>query len=107
MTRHEKIFIKRYQKRKEKKELIKTIRFIFVLNIIMISLLMSVMCKTRECKVIAIRGNSIIVLHPNGLEYKYIAEEDFSINEGDIVNVSFNELKDWEKQYTINKIETR
>lgn len=111
MTKHEKImhqnFLKRCKKRKEKKELIKTIRFIFVLNIIMISILMSVMFKTRECAVISIRENSIIVLHPNGLKYKYITEEDFSIKEGDTVNVSFNELKDWEKQYTINKIETR
>ena len=64
--------------------------------------------RIRQCRVFAVSENSIIVTHPNGLEYKYYHYDNTlpnRIQEGDYIEVSFDELQDWEKYYIVNELE--
>lgn len=61
----------------------------------------------RQCRVFAVDEEFITVTHPNGLDYKYYHYDDTlpnRIQEGDYIEVSFDEMQDWEKYYRINKL---
>ena len=61
--------------------------------------------RIRECEVFSINEESITVIHPNGLDYMYYHYDDAlpnRIQEGDYIEVSFDEMQDWEKYYRIN-----
>lgn len=64
--------------------------------------------RIRQCRVFAVSEDSIIVTHPNGLEYKYYHYDDTlqnRVKEGDYIEVSFDEMQDWEKYYIVNGLE--
>lgn len=62
--------------------------------------------RTRECVVTNVNDDNltIIVQHPNGLEYGCNVDCTENFDEGEIVKVIFNELTDWEKNYRIKEI---
>lgn len=64
--------------------------------------------KIRECEVFSINEESITVIHPNGLDYMYYHYDDTlpnRVKEGDCIEVSFDEIQDWEKYYIVNGLE--
>ena len=71
------------------------------------SLVYSKSHKVRLCEICYMDENSVIVTHPNGLNYKYVhTDKEFAkeYNKGDMIKISFDELASWEKDYTINSI---
>lgn len=63
--------------------------------------------RIRECEVFSINEESITVIHPNGLDYMYYHYDDAlpnRVKEGDYIEVSFDEMHDWEKYYSINEL---
>lgn len=62
--------------------------------------------KTRECEVFGVCNEMISVIHPNGYVYTTTLEqEDIGrYHKGAIVDVVFDELCDWEKNYIAKKV---
>lgn len=62
--------------------------------------------RTRECRVAWVDGTEIAVIHPNGKVYQYELDKTDLNNysEDEIIKVVFDEMYDWETQYTIKGI---
>ena len=59
--------------------------------------------RTRECIVTNVSHDRLIITvqHPNGWTYDYQADCTENIEEGETIKVIFNELTDWEKNYSV------
>lgn len=60
--------------------------------------------KTYICDINFVNDCIVYVEHPNGLEYKVQVESQEEYENLLQAKVTFNELADWEKDYTINNI---
>ena len=62
--------------------------------------------RTRECVITNVNDDnlSIIVQHPNGLEYGCYVDCTENLDEGETIKVVFDELTEWEKNYRIKEI---
>ena len=77
---------------------------VFGLSIVAIIALWNKTHKTYICDINFVNDNIVYVEHPNGQEYGvtvYSQEEYKNVLKA---KVTFNELTDWEKNYTINDI---
>lgn len=61
------------------------------------------MHRTRECVITNVNDNTLVITvqHPNGWTYNYQADCTENLDEGEVIKVIFNEMTDWEKNYTI------
>ena len=62
--------------------------------------------KVRECTVTNVNDSTLVITvqHPNGWTYDYQADCTENISEGETIKVIFNELTDWEKNYSVVNI---
>ena len=101
-----KVFLQR-QARAKRNRTIKALIFLLVNTVAICSICGCVFSKAhmkRECAIVDINENTIYVRHPNGLVYNFKTNKPELFEEDTVIMVSFNELKDWEKQYEINTV---
>ena len=62
--------------------------------------------KVRECEILGVYEDAMSVVHPNGHIYTlHINEEDANrYRKGEIIDVVFDELHEWDTQYEIKDI---
>lgn len=56
---------------------------------------------TRECVIIGVYEDAMMVEHPNGHLYTMYVDDTSGLVEGNTVNVVFDELCEWETQIEI------
>lgn len=76
----------------------------FVLSIVAITAVWNKAHKTYVCDIRFVNDCIVYVEHPNGEEYRAQVESQEEYENILQAKVSFNELTDWEKDYTINNI---
>ena len=91
------------RKERRRKNIIEVISFVLIAGIITIPLYNKAN-KERICSVYSVSENSITVRHPNGLLYDFYTDNPKQFEEDIVITVIFNELTDWEKNYTIKSI---
>ena len=62
--------------------------------------------KVRECEVLGVYEDMMTVMHPNGHIYSLSIDEDDlrTYFENEVVEVMFDELHEWDTQYTVVKL---
>ena len=60
--------------------------------------------KIRKCAIHSIKGNTIVIRHPNDKLYSFITDTPEQFEEDTIITVIFDELTDWEKNYIIKGV---
>lgn len=60
--------------------------------------------KTRECIVTYVYQDMIMIEHPNGNLYTMNVDNNRHYVEGDVIEVVFDELYEWDSMYTIKGI---
>lgn len=78
--------------------------FVVGLSITAITALWNKTHKTYICDINFVNDNIVCVEHPNGNQYEVIVDSQDDYKNLLKAKVSFNELTDWEKNYTINDI---
>lgn len=56
---------------------------------------------TRECKVVGVYENAIMIEHPDGHLYTMHMDNVEQYTKGQIIDVVFNELSEWDTEYEI------
>ena len=56
---------------------------------------------TRECKVVGVYEDAIMIEHPNGHLYTMNVEDTTELRKGDTLKVVFDELCDWDTQIEV------
>ena len=100
-----------YETRLKRKEELKNNRKTLILTLLLLSVISSgiyfgKLHRTRECVVTNVSHDRLVVTvqHPNGWTYDYYADCTENITEGETIKVIFNELTDWEKNYSVINI---
>lgn len=59
--------------------------------------------KVRECEVLGVYEDAMSVVHPNGHIYTLHIDEEYvgRYHKGEIVDVVFDELYEWDTQYEV------
>ena len=59
--------------------------------------------RVRECTVTNVNDSTLVITvqHPNGWTYDYQADCTENLYEGEVIKVIFNEMTDWEKNYSV------
>lgn len=79
-----------------------------ILSIVLVVVLASALWfgklhRTRECIITNVNDDNLTirVQHPNGLEYGCNVDCTENLDEGEVIKVIFNEMTDWEKNYSV------
>jgi len=77
--------------------------FTIVLIIALAAIWFGKIHRVRECTVTNVNDSTLVITvqHPNGWTYNYQSDCTENLDEGEVIKVIFNELTDWEKNYTI------
>ena len=93
------------RKRKERrnKRILNVCSFIVITSLIITPLYLKAN-KSRECVIHSVEDNTVVVRHPNNNLYSFTTDTPEQFKKETVITVIFNELHDWDKEYTIKGV---